>query len=669
MKYIYKIVLLSFIIIGISSCDENENFEILAPQGGIAINSPIDGAAISIDKTNLENPGLTISWTSSTIEGTGATYTVEAALIGTNFAEPFLIGTTDATSINLSVEELNTFALDVLGIPGDSEAGIDIRVYANDVISQSVSILLTPFSIVYEELFLVGSLTGWDAAQGLPFENIGVNEFEITINLADGDAFKFVPQNDSGWDGAWKEDPNNPGILIDEEGDPNISGYPAGNYKIYVNLNTLTFTVTEILVTPPTNLYLVGDATAAGWGENNNNYPMFKDANNEGVFIYTGYFIAGEIKLLEIGDWHPQWGKGGNDGELAGSPATQENDPNPIIVDTDGYYTLQVDFNTLSYTLETYDVSGATEYTTIGVIGDATNSADLDNDGTPDGWQSDVDMTQSTFDSHIWFLNGITLEDGEIKFRADNGWDVNWGNNGNNISVSAGNYNIWFNDLTGSYILIPVIEDILPVNLYLVGGATAADWSNNNNNTPMFRSSEDNNLFTITGKFLADGFKFLEIKGQWAPQWGTNGGGTLVYRPTEADPDPGTLNIDSEGYYTVNVNLNTEIYTITPYDVSGATEYATIGIIGDATNSADLDNNGTPDGWESDVDMTQSTFDPHIWYINDITLEDGEIKFRADNDWGVSWGDNGSNISVSAGSYNIWFNDLTGEYHLIPILT
>lgn len=230
-----------------------------------------------------------------------------------------------------------------------------------------------------------------------------------------------------------------------------------GPWDIFIDTNLKSITLVKVIT--PDNLFLVGDAVASDWNPNNNNTPLFKDQSQSGVFNYTGFFKAGGegFKFLEIGDWHPQWGKGASDGELAGNPATQEGDPSAITVPTDGYYTLQVDFNTLSYTFESFDASSATIFMTIGVIGDATDKADIDNDGTPDGWQSDKDMTRSTFDSHIWYINGVILEDGEIKFRADNDWNDSWGDNGGNIAVSAGTYNIWLNDITGAYILIPII--------------------------------------------------------------------------------------------------------------------------------------------------------------------------------------------------------------------
>ncbi|QED36431.1 SusF/SusE family outer membrane protein [Antarcticibacterium arcticum] len=209
-------------------------------------------------------------------------------------------------------------------------------------------------------------------------------------------------------------------------------------------------------------------------------------------------------------------------------------------------------------------------------------------------------------------------------------------------------------------------------NLFLVGSATATGWDNSatSNNYPLFRDAADPNIYHYTGKLTggADMFwKLVEVKGQWAPQYGGENG-NLLYRATEGDTDPPAIAVSATGYYTITVNLDEMTYTVVPYDASGSTTYATIGIIGDST----------PNGWDADQDMTKSEFDPHIWYIKGIELNDGEMKFRADNDWAVSWGgntamsglatsDNGPNIPVSGGTYDIWFNDLTGRYIFIKL--
>ena len=75
--------------------------------------------------------------------------------------------------------------------------------------------------------------------------------------------------------------------------------------------------------------------------------------------------------------------------------------------------------------------------------------------------------------------------------------------------------------------------------------------------------------------------------------------------------------------------------------------------------------------------MTQSTFDPHIWYITNVNLTNGKLKFRANNAWDVNWGSSdedfgigtqgGPNINVKAGTYNIYFNDATGAFSMIKL--
>ncbi|HSM63164.1 MAG TPA: SusF/SusE family outer membrane protein [Gillisia sp.] len=207
---------------------------------------------------------------------------------------------------------------------------------------------------------------------------------------------------------------------------------------------------------PLKNLFLVGDATAAGWNPNNNNTPLFRSADNPNVYNYTGYFGAGEFKLLEVRDWQPQWGL--DNGSLSNSDILG-GDPGSFLVSTAGFYTFTINIDEMSYSFEPYDASGADTYASIGVIGDAT----------ADGWDADQDMTQSAFDAHVWYISGIELGDGEMKFRANDAWDVDWGGDtamsgvssfgGPNIPVSAGTYDIWFNDITRRYIFIPIISD------------------------------------------------------------------------------------------------------------------------------------------------------------------------------------------------------------------
>lgn len=201
-------------------------------------------------------------------------------------------------------------------------------------------------------------------------------------------------------------------------------------------------------------------------------------------------------------------------------------------------------------------------------------------------------------------------------------------------------------------------------NMFFVGDATVSNWNNNNTNQVLYRDPANINKFYFTGKFNAGYFKMLEVLGQWAPMWGTNAPGTLAYRPTESASDPGSINIASTGNYTFVMDISSQTYTLTPYTGS-VTNYDSIGMI------------GSFNGWGGDLAMEQSSFDSHQWFIKDVTFpSNGEFKFRANGTWNVmDWGSGtelsgqgtkpGSNIPLTAGTYDIYFNDLDGRYQLI----
>lgn len=211
---------------------------------------------------------------------------------------------------------------------------------------------------------------------------------------------------------------------------------------------------------PKMELFLVGDATEAGWDPANNNTPLFRDGENESVYYFEGRFAGGGdiegFKFLQTTAWQPQWGL--SNGELTNSDILG-NDPNAFPVEDDAYYSLMVNVDEMTYTWEEIDESAAEVQTNIGIIGDAT----------PGAWDDDTDMTQSEFNPHIWYIEGIELTDGEAKFRADDAWDLDWGGAtpvsgettvaGPNIPVSAGTYDVWFNTLDGRYIFIPQGEE------------------------------------------------------------------------------------------------------------------------------------------------------------------------------------------------------------------
>lgn len=200
---------------------------------------------------------------------------------------------------------------------------------------------------------------------------------------------------------------------------------------------------------------------------------------------------------------------------------------------------------------------------------------------------------------------------------------------------------------------------------YIVGDATQPGWNNNNNNPPLFRDGSNPNLYRYAGFFAAGQFKVLEVKGLWQPQWGTNGGSGINVNPGGGS-DPGTFpynnsSIATAGYYTFTINYGNNTFSFEPLSISGAENFSSMTIQGSST---------------ANTTMTQITSDNHIWFANTVHLTQGDLKFvtNTSSAWGGSTSFsgtatlNGANIPVIVeDDYDIWFNDLTGHYILIPL--
>lgn len=204
---------------------------------------------------------------------------------------------------------------------------------------------------------------------------------------------------------------------------------------------------------------------------------------------------------------------------------------------------------------------------------------------------------------------------------------------------------------------------IREVNLFMVGSASEHQWDNGNP-TYMFRDLANSNLYTYTGYLQSGEFKFITTVGSWNTQYGSNGSGGVAVKPQSADPDPGTFQVTTAGYYTVKIDIKALTFSMVAYNASSATVYASIGIIGGFN------------GWGDINAMTKTTFNPHIWQVTQRFDQDSELKFRIATGWDVNWGTSaadvnrkygvgvrdGSNLFVKTGNYKIFFNDLTSEY-------
>lgn len=464
------------------SCEDNVDFYISEAEKQFTLNQP-SVSNIYLNFNYPENPAFTITWNDDI---TGATSYVVQMSQTLDFANPVVLGNVSKKQFTINVEDLNQI-LNSQGITAYSNTTVLIRIVGNSNTSNAVAFNINSFptgkpvilSPPTNTSVVLSSSTPDATALAVTWKDDSISEFTTvdvmyTVQLAIGTDTNFanprlLSETSNLNADITHETINQAALTI------GVAPQTPTQMKIRVKAvmqstsgdvvrysDPITITLTAYPNFP--ELYLVGDATAAGWNPNNHNHPLFRDPNQSGHYIYVGYFNAGMFKMLEVkGQWQPQWGKGASNGTLAGNPATQTNDPDVITVPTGGYYTFDVNLTNLSYTLTPYDASAAPTYHDIGLIGHAT----------PTGWGSDTNLTQSSFNPHIWYAEGFVLNqdpggdcDCGFKFRANDSWDFDWGGNqnpptlnygvaifgGKNIGVpETGNYTVFFNDIDGRY--------------------------------------------------------------------------------------------------------------------------------------------------------------------------------------------------------------------------
>lgn len=283
--------------------------------------------------------------------------------------------------------------------------------------------------------YMLGQVNGneWDAKSPVWMTKMsdGVYQLKVTTEK-DKNYFKFY--EGSKWDESGNWDVINKGVMgCEKDGCEDASGTiyytgdswgtpqsmviaGAGTWIVTLDMNNLSYSVGKPV------LYMKGDAN--GW----DGYDYL--SGEDGV-KFTGFMYLNQngFKFTTAPDWSGT-GYGANFD-------TAPDAANIVITEPAGYYQVDVDLSEKTYTL--------TPITSIGIIGSAS----------PNGWDSDVDMTYVPYNKDTKEVNGywektITLSAGEIKFRANDGWDISWGGeldnlttkNGGNITVEAGTYDI-----------------------------------------------------------------------------------------------------------------------------------------------------------------------------------------------------------------------------------
>ena len=247
----------------------------------------------------------------------------------------------------------------------------------------------------------------------------------------------------------------------------------------------------------------------------------------------------------------------------------------------------------------------------------------------------------------------VNLVTGDIKFRENNEWGGDVGDANldgildtdpdNNIAVTAGDYKITIDTNDMSYTIEPFSWGVVGSG-YNDWGAAGPD--------AKFHYDYTTDTFKV-GVKLIDG----DIKIRPLNTWSGDLGDANLDGILDSDADNNIA--VTAGHYLITMDLKDNSYSIVAAPVWG--------VVGSGYNN-----------WGADgPDAALTEIQPGVMFGDDITLIDGDIKFRADNTWsgdlgdanadGILDADPDNNIAVTAGNYvvTIDFNDPDGpRYHL-----
>lgn len=284
--------------------------------------APLDAGVLSASKDtvaiNSSSPSdeaVKLSWSA---EGnTLIKYSLILTAGNASDTVPTAVGAVSKTFTN---GELNTILVTKLGlaigVAADIKAMVVASVLVNDKIDSTNSITLkvipAPTGPAYSRLWIVGSATpnGWNIDNPNEMKVDPSNPFQFTYNeVLNAGEFK-IPTSTGNWGTDYFMPPTNHPDLTSTAVQLTLGGNPdhkweittPGAYKILLNISANSF-INITPFTPYTRLWMVGDATPAGWSIDNPT-PMVQTAGNPYEFTYTGKLKAGEFKIpTATGNW------------------------------------------------------------------------------------------------------------------------------------------------------------------------------------------------------------------------------------------------------------------------------------------------------------------------------------------------------------------------------
>ena len=656
-KLSYLIVLLALFM---NSCDTEESFQITSPDAKFILKTP-GITSIFLNFALPDNSAFTISWED---EVTGASsYDIEMA-VDREFTTPITLGNTSEKNFSMTVSDFNEKLKDV-GITSFENTAVFFRIKAGSANSNSILMQVTTFavqppvitspdatfSIVLSDIDpeALAMTTNWDDPEIGENSTETVN-YDVQIATAGTD---FATINSLGTvQDLLTLDINHSALnelVLAMGGTPGeVSNYDirikatveTGSGDLIRTSEFITIAITPYETVLPAILYVVGaGAVDAGWSWDS---PV--ELTLQGS-VYSGNIKltpnnGGNFRFFTVRD---DWSSGQNytyyetrgytfDNDLTNA---NDGDNNFLFTGVEDEYSLVIDTENETITLGP-PITSVFQISTWGIVGSGYNN-----------WGAFADAPFYTSDQPNVFVSYVTLLDGEIKFRENNEWTNNFGDNGadgtldaggSNIATTAGNYKVVLNLNTNTY----TIEQFS----WGVVGSAWNDWGNAGPDAKFFYDYTTD-TFKLGVKLQAGEMKFRK-NNEWTENFGDTGAdGTL---------DAGGDNIiTTAGYYAITLDLNNNTYTIDAANL--------FGVVGSGFNN-----------WGADgPDFTFTEVNSGNWIAEIVTLVDGEIKFRVNEEWTINFGDTGAdgtldeggdNIAVTAGNYRIFMNFNNNTYSI-----
>lgn len=369
MKNILKFLFAAASVIMIyTSCDKVDSLPAYSNGTAVVLSSNVSTfapVASDSDKTVIF-----FEWTDPKYASAPASfkYILEIDSTGRNFAKEATKVVIGSLGTSMLAKELNSILLG-FGFAFNTPYDVDVRLtasYGNNneqIKSNTIKLRVTPYKIPPKialpttgKLFLVGDASqgGWNNPVPVPtqqFSQIDETTWGGVFNLNGGKQYLVLPLN-----GDWGHkfaiaDGTVPATGGDFGYDlsTNFNGPATGGwYTVILNFQTGKFSVTPFTGVLPTNLFIVGDATAGGW---NNPVPVPSQQLvrlNSSQFELSLPLVGGKQYLLlpVNGDWSHKYAVADN--SIAGLSAGGDfgydfgqNFPGPA---TSGTYKVSVNF-------------------------------------------------------------------------------------------------------------------------------------------------------------------------------------------------------------------------------------------------------------------------------------------------------------------------------------